>query len=52
MKTLSGYVVHIGAIQGRLKVGDKVVCSLNEVRPWLYSGKLLYKCLFDILLVQ
>lgn len=26
-----GYVLHVGAIEGRVKVGDKVVCTIDGV---------------------
>ena len=26
-----GYVLHVGAIEGSLKVGDKVVCTIDGV---------------------
>lgn len=29
-----GYVLHIGAVNGSLKVGDKVICTIDTVRSW------------------
>ena len=26
-----GYVLHIGAVEGNLKVGDKVICTIDGV---------------------
>ena len=31
MQVRGGYVLHIGAIEGSLKVGDKVVCTIDGV---------------------
>ena len=30
----SGYILHVGAIKGNLKVGDKVFCTIDKVRTW------------------
>ena len=27
-----GYVVHVGAVEGSLKVGDRIVCTVGELR--------------------
>ena len=29
-----GYVLHVGAIEGNLKVGDKVTCTIDGVSMW------------------
>ena len=34
-----GYVLHLGNLEGNLKVGDKIICNIDEVR---------YKKLFRI----
>ena len=31
-----GYILHVGALEGKLKVGDKVKCFIDEVKYILY----------------
>jgi len=26
-----GYILHLGNLEGRLKVGDKIICGIDEV---------------------
>ena len=39
-----GYVLHVGAIEGTLKVGDKVVCTIDGVgcRRHMVMGRQKY----------
>ena len=45
-----GYVLHVGSVEGTLRVGDRVLCTIDGVRQNLSSFALLHythKCSID-----
>lgn len=44
-----GYVIHVGKLEGTLKVGDKVKCNIDEVIHCYARVRLNHVFFYDLL---